>query len=451
MLVKESKELQEYTTNFVDFQWQERDFVKEVRDYIHCELEKVLLVNGLRGTGKTVGLLQAIHGLDAIYITAEKNEEASWEEYLQLLKTVSNEIIVIDEYSWIQKREQLDGFLFTLVQHGKRVIITGTDSVHLNFLKYGNLIHRVMTLHVTYFSYLEYLKVFQLADDKETCEEYLREGGLFKEYLITSKQTMDQYLKTAVFNPIVSYFDGRFQEVDIRNIVYTVLYKAVCNSTQNVVPLLKRNQVSLQDFLADFGVNPSIPIRNSIFEEITDILERIGLIVIIRNYVDKQLFRTYLTNPSLCYQLIKCVYDLQVVPPTLLGSVYEATCVSYAFYNTFGDHVLYYATNHDDGKNHGSSSSLESYEIDFLILDSGNPRAGAWLFECKKAAKVTLKETASLVSDYIDDLFPDGEIFGRYVIYNGDLKIERIHDREVIYLGLKDFSLYYDTDNFKKE
>lgn len=198
-------------------------------------------------------------------------------------------------------------------------------------------------------------------------------------------------------------------------------------------------------------MNSSIPIRNSIFEEITDILERIGLIVIIKNYVDKQLFRTYLTNPSLCYQLIKCVYDLQVVPPTLLGSVYEATCVSYAFYNTFGDHVLYYATNHDDGKSHGSSSSLESYEIDFLILDSGNPRAGAWLFECKKAAKVTLKETASLVSDYIDDLFPDGEIFGRYVIYNGDLKIERIHGKEVIYFGLKEFSLYYDADNFKKE
>ena len=40
--------------------WEERFFVQHIREYSDSHLRKVLLIGGLRGTGKTVGILQAL-------------------------------------------------------------------------------------------------------------------------------------------------------------------------------------------------------------------------------------------------------------------------------------------------------------------------------------------------------------------------------------------------------
>ena len=73
-------------------------------------------------------------------------------------KVAEGKIIVLDEYTWIanRKESELDGFLYTLVSHGKRVIITGTESLSLEALKAGPLIHRAITLHTTHMSFSEY-------------------------------------------------------------------------------------------------------------------------------------------------------------------------------------------------------------------------------------------------------------------------------------------------------
>ena len=40
--------------------WEERDFVSYAKKYFSGALHKIFVVGGLRGTGKTVGLLQSI-------------------------------------------------------------------------------------------------------------------------------------------------------------------------------------------------------------------------------------------------------------------------------------------------------------------------------------------------------------------------------------------------------
>ena len=73
--------------NGIDESWQRRDFVTEVEKYIDSTLSKVLLVSGLRGTGKSVGLLQAIANKDAVYLIAEKGIMTTADDVLELTST----------------------------------------------------------------------------------------------------------------------------------------------------------------------------------------------------------------------------------------------------------------------------------------------------------------------------------------------------------------------------
>lgn len=54
--------------NEVDCRWQKRDFVSELEKYMDSSLNKVLLVSGLKGTGKSIGVLQAMQGRNAACI-----------------------------------------------------------------------------------------------------------------------------------------------------------------------------------------------------------------------------------------------------------------------------------------------------------------------------------------------------------------------------------------------
>ena len=126
---------------------------------MESSLSKVLLVSGLRGTGKSIGVLQAMQGKDAVYIIMEKGIHTSADEGMRVLESRTEKIIILDEYTWIENRKnsELDGFLFTLASHGKRVVVTGTESLSLEALKTGPLIHRAITLHTTHMSFADYM------------------------------------------------------------------------------------------------------------------------------------------------------------------------------------------------------------------------------------------------------------------------------------------------------
>lgn len=125
MIIIDKKNYEKYLVDSgVDSSWKKRDFVSEVEKYMESSLSKVLLVSGLRGTGKSIGVLQAMQGKDAVYIIMEKGIHTSADEVMRVLESRTEKIIILDEYTWIENRKnsELDGFLFTLVSHGKRII-----------------------------------------------------------------------------------------------------------------------------------------------------------------------------------------------------------------------------------------------------------------------------------------------------------------------------------------
>ena len=110
MLVYEGQDLEQYKRDNLGIEdyWNERNFVKYVSNYSKLKTEKVLAVGGLRGTGKTVGILQALPSDDTCYILCQKDEPSIGADYIQSLKHSDKKNIIIDEYTWIKDRRPLE-------------------------------------------------------------------------------------------------------------------------------------------------------------------------------------------------------------------------------------------------------------------------------------------------------------------------------------------------------
>ena len=71
--------LKEYVTSALTDISESRDFVKAIEEYISSNETRVLMISGLRGTGKTVGVLQGIRNINDYENTVFINIDATAE------------------------------------------------------------------------------------------------------------------------------------------------------------------------------------------------------------------------------------------------------------------------------------------------------------------------------------------------------------------------------------
>ena len=411
MLILENNKLEQYKEQQLKInpKWHERDFTAVVRSYLESSTEKVLAVSGLRGTGKTVGCLQA-----AVYVLAQAGEDKTGKDYIELLKTTDKKNIIIDEYSWIRDRKDLDRYLMTAVQNGKRIVIMATESITLDFLNYGALNHRVHVVHTTMFPYGEYLRLYDKTHSKENCIAYLQEGGLFREYAIKNYDDAKRYIEEAIVGNLAGYLKDEMSEEKARTLTYAVLYKAICPSNLSSIPTLRRASVTMDNYLDRMGVNTALIPEQWDLNRVADIFEQIGLIVRIPNYNRESDLREqyYIVNPSLTCQLIKHVYGLERIENSILGHVFESCVGVQLATNRLEEHDIYFYNNE------GPENHNENRELDFIITDRKNEFA--YFFECKFSQNDSLHTDITLLSGYLESHEFDGvEIEGRYVVYNG--------------------------------
>lgn len=418
--------------NEVNSSWKKRDFVTEVEKYIDSVLNKVLLISGLRGTGKSIGVLQAITGKDAVYITMEQGITTSAEELMNLLSTRSEKIIVLDEYTWVSGRKdsELDGYLYTLSSRGKRIIVTGTESLSLEALKSGPLIHRAITLHTTHMSFSEYCRLYDVPMNQNTCDKYLMQGGIFENYVIHNEHTMSNYIESAIIANLKGYvrdYRPLFDDTKISNIIYTLLYRAIWDLLRNNPKLLQSSEnIDTQIALNRLGIDlESTTISVHDIRTVADLLCSVGVLVKVPNLMNKiddlheeifKGYKTYIVNPSLTCQFIKTVFPSYDNMNSILGMVYEANCMVDLYFKKQAADEIYYI----------ESKEADNYEIDIVIVSNADTRKKQfYLFECKHRYKVNVyHENWSIVNGKVDDalreVFPDSEICGRFIIHPGE-------------------------------
>ncbi|MGN0347891.1 MAG: AAA family ATPase [Lachnospiraceae bacterium] len=444
MLIYKDENLEKYKKENLNINpnWNRRNFVNCVCDYANSSTEKILAIGGLRGTGKTVGILQALEHHDILYLSSQEGESETAEDYINLLRDTDKKTIVIDEYSWIKDREKLDKYLLTSVQNHKRIVLTATESISLEFLNYGKLNHRVNTIHTTMFTYEEYLRLYNKEHSKANCKNFLMTGGLFEEYVVINFDSARQYIDDAIVSNLAGYLKNEMNFDVAKTLTYSVLYKAICPSNLSEVPTLRKNHTTLENFLEQMGINTDyIPEEKDILR-VADVFKQAGIIERIPNFDKNSELKEqyYIVNPSLTCQLIKETYGLADIENSILGHVFESTVAIQLSANMLSDHVIYFYNNGSEKNN------PDNIGLDIVITDK--EQEFAYLFECKYKQSDTISSDKTLRSGFLEEHeFKDIDILGRYVVYNGKPSVQEYEVGTVIFTPIGDIlNNYFEFD-----
>lgn len=386
----------------------ERDFVDSIRRYCFGGKSPfVYVVCGFRATGKTFGLLQAVEDFDdTIYIRAQRGEAQTNRDYIEYLRNVKEKNIIIDEYTWIKDNRDLSYYLWTLIESGKRVAITGTHSLALDYLEDGALIHRADRINVNMFSYEEFCRIYQKDYSKTSCAEFLKTGGIFKSHALENYQSMNNYIQDTVINDLARFINLPIDEA--KAIVYDIMYLAVCysNETNIQFPQMRKEYEEYRSMLETFGINPEIQITPAKLNNVISILEKANFIVKTHNFCNEEEFRLHLVNPSVAYQMVNAIFN-EKSSDEKLGKAFEAYMVSFMADCVREVDYIWYV---DMGQLVGNP------ELELIIVNPDDHLA--YLFDSKLREAAILPENSSLVSDDLEKALRCLEVGGRYVVCN---------------------------------
>ena len=165
--------------------FRKRDQFKRLHRYMAGEYAgKVCLLYGLRRTGKTTLLLQAINELNedqlakAVYIKATVHDTmADLNQDLKLLHEAGYQYIFIDEVTLIEDFIDSAAVLSDIyAAMGIKIVLSGTDSLGFWFTLRGELYDRAITIHTTFIPFREFSRLLRVND----IDEYIRYGGTLK-------------------------------------------------------------------------------------------------------------------------------------------------------------------------------------------------------------------------------------------------------------------------------
>lgn len=165
--------------------WEKRDCYSQISKYLRCEYnDRVCIVYGLRRTGKTTLLKQAIGDISkremskVAYIKATVQDTmATLNRDIKKLAAVGYRYVFIDEVTLI--KDFIDSaalFSDVYVAQGMKIVLSGTDSLGFWFANDQELYDRAELVHTTYIPYREHSKLLKI----DSIEEYIRYGGTLR-------------------------------------------------------------------------------------------------------------------------------------------------------------------------------------------------------------------------------------------------------------------------------
>jgi len=439
---------------------------------------KVCMLYGLRRTGKTIMMLDAIRWLkcynQCAYIIMSGGDT------LKMLYSLISDCIKIGcKYIFIDEVTVLDGFVNSsalladsYAMAGIHIVLAGTDSFSLRIAAYDGLYDRYVMVNTTYISYMEYSYLL----GGIPLMQYVWEGGVLP-------RGMDyvEYLNTAVVSNIINSIRKsdtgkgyiRIKELDSRGL----LYRAVEGCIAEVNMRLLDGKYECRDLgSAKQMLSAKLAISDELTEEITDnlryslyicntgdwdkfndayvddvimVLEKLNVLVKYRTYVNRHERENYIiTQPFLRYNQVNeltnalmssgWVDELSLSERRVLrekiqqdaeGIILEGMCILKALT--------------EDGHGLVTQYTSDSKEIDLLIQD----RDGLHLYEVKRSDKITARQYRWLVDSSFNveiENFFGWKIVTRNVLYLGGDRIVPAGQREgmvIHYINIEDFLL----------
>lgn len=476
--------LRTYIMSNIDKSWKCRDIVDGIVNYFDKPYKGMMFgLTGLRGTGKTVSLLQALVKMnklsESMYVTLSTDSDIDCAGLCSYLESQLGGIkyLVIDEATRIKNLIKNGDTLFEeLKRFGIAVVLSGTDTLALAISSGDGLFHRIVEHNITFISLAEYERILCDETDKtRVVVSYIKSGGLMTPDNVRNFDTFKVYVNTAIVDNIlntvsknkgISEFElvSKMSDTKLRSIVFGILYsigykawridKALDdsgdlhdeNAYENAGGSVRFknnfsrviNALSLSSIInkaeivkmvcRTLGVSEVVTVTQPELNEVLDYLEKLGIIVGLENMANSSHeVQYFVVNPSVYNQLysevIKAVDNesLEGGRPIRLKAVYGSV-----FESAVIVHAMKYADEH--GLLAGYFRNSRGREIDLIVyklLDS---------FDFDESIYYEIKLT-DIMDDAVTRLswlnnktYSPGEeciltdaatVLGRYVIYNG--------------------------------
>lgn len=472
--------LEAYIRSSIDKSWKCRDIVDSIVNYFDNPYKGMMFgLTGLRGTGKTVSLLQALVKMnklsESMYVTLATDSDIDCAGLCSYLESQLGGIkyLVIDEATRIKNLIKNGDTLFEeLKRFGIAVVLSGTDTLALAISSGDGLFHRIVEHNITFISLAEYERILCNETDKtRVVVSYIKSGGLMAPDNVKDFDTFKVYVNTAIVDNIlntvsknkgVSDFNlvSKMSDTKLRSIVFGILYsigykawridKALEESSdpfgENVGGSVRFknnfsrviNALSLSSLInkaeivkmvcRTLGVSDVVTVAQSELNEVLDYLEKLGIIVGLENIApSSHEVQYFVVNPSIYNQVysevIKAVDNESLAGgrpirlKAVYGSVFESAVIV---------HAMWYAERH--GLEAGYFRNSRGREIDLIVyklLDSFDFDESIY-YEIKLTDR--MDDAVTRLSWLNNKTYSPGEeciptdaatVLGRYVIYNG--------------------------------
>ena len=188
-----------------------RNCISKLEDYLNNEnYGKVFILYGLRRTGKTTLMRQAILSMSkdslkrTAFIQLEQGDSLSdINVALKMLRKKGIKYVFIDEVTMAEDFIEGAALLSDIyAASGMKIVLSGTDSLGFVFSESEELFDRCIMLHTTYIPYKEFERVLGVSG----IDEYIRYGGTMslggshynEVSTFRTKDSTDEYIDSAI-------------------------------------------------------------------------------------------------------------------------------------------------------------------------------------------------------------------------------------------------------------
>ena len=476
---------------FVDSikKYQARDMLVDIMNFLNDDEKHILILYGLRRTGKTTLMFQAINKLKTkkcAYITLSiKDTLSSLTSDLLLLQTNGYKYVFIDEVTLLEDFIDNAHILSDIyAMMGMKIVLSGTNSLGFLLASKSSLYDRCLLLHTSYISFSEHKRLIGI----DSVNDYIEYGGLLmmenshfgdKEIPFDSKKYLDSSIVDNILNSLRKYdFERHFESLqeleygEIKNVINRVIEDMNHRFLVSIIEkrfkssdlgsakqlLIKKDESFLDIFdsidedslMLTYKALASIiekeeqkhKIERVHLEQIKEYLQELDLIYLSKRIYEGGLEQEYVifTQPAIRYSLAKIlIYSLNKddyfknLPKTTRDIIMQKIIEDVK--GRMLEDIILLETNMRK-KEAFKYCFKNGLEYDMVVIEND----GISLYEIKHSDKVVFEsQTKVLVNDEcmnsITKMF--GKIKERVVLYNGPSKIVE----NIKYLNIDEYLL----------
>ena len=317
-----------------------RDCLADIQNFCLGDLEKrIQIIYGLRRTGKTTLMFQAIEKLGiykCVYLECEMYDDMS-DIYEALDEIIEEEhdikYIFIDEITSVNDYIGRSAILANKYSLSFKIVISGEDSLSHIFAKDNALYNKTRTVSTTYLPFYEYSRIFK---DKDI-DLYLKTGGLMHEKILdddypfinikNTQKYADVAISKNILHSLEKYDDGkRFKELEqlYRNeeLVKTInKVIALYSGSMDLLTLTAELEIDklIKMDLVEELLNGFLNNRDNYFSQ-SD--EEIYYDNIVRMLDQDEVFETEITQ-KMIVQITKYLEDLGLLHRSKINSIFN--------------------------------------------------------------------------------------------------------------------------------